>query len=74
VAHMTLQANALGYACRQFRAFDLEGLTDDLGVSPGWSIRSMTAVGRAVGTAPARERRPLADLRHIGTGTGTGTG
>jgi nitroreductase len=64
VAHMTLQAQALGFACRQFRAFDLERLTDDLGVAPGWQIRSMTAVGRAVGAAPARQRRPLTDLRH----------
>jgi nitroreductase len=64
VAHMTLQAQALGFACRQFRAFDLEGLTDDLDLAPGWQIRSMTAIGRAVGTVPARERRPLAELRH----------
>jgi nitroreductase len=64
VAHLTLQAHALGFACRQFRAFDLERLTDDLGVAPGWLIRSMTAVGRAVGAAQARDRRPLADLRH----------
>src|SRR5690242_18311821 len=27
VAHMTIQAQALGLASRQFRAFDLEGLT-----------------------------------------------
>ncbi|MDF1602127.1 hypothetical protein [Nocardioides sp. YIM 152315] len=68
VAHMTFQAEALGFACRQFRAFDLDRLADDLDVSPGWHIRSMTAVGRAVGTAPARDRRPLAELRHPANG------
>ena len=64
VAHMTLEAQALGYACRQFRAFDLDGLTGDLALQPGWQIRSMTAIGRASGTAPPRQRRPLAELRH----------
>jgi len=62
VAHLTLQAQALGWACRQFRAFDLDGLSEDLHVAAGWQIRSMTAVGRAKGHAPPRERRPLADL------------
>jgi nitroreductase len=62
VAHLTLQAQALGWACRQFRAFDLEGLSADLRVPLGWRIRSMTAVGRATGEIPPRERRPLADL------------
>jgi len=62
VAHLTLQAQALGWACRQFRAFDLEGLSADLRVPPGWLIRSMTAVGRATGEIPPRERRSLADL------------
>lgn len=68
VAHLTLQAHALDYACRQFRAFDLEGLTQDLEVEPGWHIRSMVAVGRAVGPVPPRERRPLAELRYHSPG------
>ncbi len=63
VAHLTLQAQALGWACRQFRAFNLQGLSGDLEVAPGWQIRSMTAVGRATGQVPPRERRPLAGLR-----------
>ena len=63
VAHMTFQAQALGYACRQFRAFDLAGLSADLRVAPGWEIRSLTAVGRPVGPEPERERRPLTELR-----------
>jgi nitroreductase len=63
VAHMTLEAQALGLACRQFRAFDLETLAMDLDLAPGWQIRSMTAIGRAAGDAPPRDRRPVADLR-----------
>ncbi|HEU5036794.1 MAG TPA: nitroreductase family protein [Nocardioides sp.] len=70
VAHMTIQAEALGLASRQFRAFDLEGLTAHLGLAPGWEVRSITAFGRAVGEAPARDRRPLADLRHVVSGPG----
>ena len=41
----------------------LQGLSGDLDVAPGWQIRSMTAVGRATGQVPPRERRPLAGLR-----------
>ena len=64
VAHMTLEAQALGYACRQFRAFDLESLTADLDPGPGWHILSMIAVGRPAEDRPAdRERRSTADLR-----------
>jgi nitroreductase len=64
VAHMTLQAGALGLACRQFRAFDLERLSEDLELDHGWQIRTMTAIGQAAGDAPARERRPVSGLRH----------
>ena len=74
VAHMTLQARALGLECRQFRAFDLEGLTQDLELEPGWQIRSMTAVGVGTGDAPERERRPLADLRHTSVRSAHGAG
>jgi nitroreductase len=63
VAHMTLEAEALGLACRQFRAFDLEPLSTQLNLAAGWRIRSMTAIGRARGVAPPRDRRPVADLR-----------
>lgn len=63
VAHLTLQAGAMGLACRQFRSFDLDGLTADLALAPGWHVVSMTAVGRAAGgVRPDRERRSLADL------------
>lgn len=64
VAHMTLQASAMGLACRQFRAFDLDALTTDLAIAPEWSLLTLTAIGRAADSgAPARERRSLADLR-----------
>jgi len=63
VAHFTLQAAALGLACRQFRAFDAEGLSASLGLAPGWEVVTMTAVGRPADDAPPeRERRSLADL------------
>ncbi|MFC5175385.1 nitroreductase family protein [Nocardioides taihuensis] len=63
VAHMTVQASAMGLSCRQFRAFDLDGLTADLRVPPGWTVVTMTAIGRALGDDPHRERRSLDDLR-----------
>ena len=45
VAHLTLQAQAMGLAGRQFRAFDLPALTVELGLKVGWEVVSMTAVG-----------------------------
>lgn len=63
IAHMTLQAEAMGLASHQFRAFDLEGLTKELSPSPGWEIISMIALGRAAEEAPeGRDRRSVADL------------
>ncbi|MEV7803672.1 nitroreductase family protein [Microbispora sp. NPDC088329] len=69
VAHMTVQAHAMSLACRQFRAFDLEGLHNRLGVLPGWHILTMTAIGvplRGDTAPPARERRSIVDLRTAG--------
>ena len=64
VAHLTLQAHAMGLACRQFRAFDLDGLTAELAPGAGWQVVSMIAVGRAAEERPAdRERRTAAELR-----------
>lgn len=63
VAHLTIQAGAMGLSCRQFRAFDLDGLTAELQVPEGWAVVSMTAVGRPLEAAPERERRPVGDLR-----------
>ncbi|MFW0784748.1 nitroreductase family protein [Gordonia sp. CPCC 206044] len=60
VAHMTIQAQSMGLSCRQFRAFDLDGLTDLLEVPDHWTIMSMTAIGRAAADA---RRGPGADVR-----------
>lgn len=64
VAHLTIQAQAMGLACRQFRAFDLDALTADLAPAPGWQVVSMIAVGRPADEgALRRDRRSIADLR-----------
>ncbi|WUA22698.1 nitroreductase family protein [Streptomyces canus] len=64
VAHMTVQAQAMGLAAHQFRAFDLEGLTKELDPNPGWVIVSMVAVGKAADRpSEVRERRSVAHLR-----------
>jgi nitroreductase len=63
VAHLTVQAQAMGLAAHQFRAFDLDGLTAELRPNPGWEIVAMLAVGRAAEEpSAARERRSVADL------------
>ncbi|NEW54929.1 nitroreductase [Nocardia cyriacigeorgica] len=64
VAHLTVQAQALGLACHQFRAFDADGLTTMLQPDPGWAVVSMIAVGTpASALPPARNRRDTNDLR-----------
>lgn len=64
VAHLTIQAQAMGLACRQFRAFDLDALSGELHLAAGWDVVSMTAVGRRVDVVDGRrERRDLAALR-----------
>jgi nitroreductase len=64
VAHLTLQAQAMGLAAHQFRAFDLEKLTAELRPGPGWEVVTMIAVGRpAEPPAAGRARRSVADLR-----------
>jgi nitroreductase len=68
VAHLTVQAHAMGLACRQFRAFDLEGLAAALDVAAGWEIMTMTAVGvPASRDLPERHRRTVVELRTAGT-------
>ena len=69
VSLMTVQATAMGLSCRQFRAFDLDGVTADLAVPQGWAVVTMTAIGRAFDTGADRQRRSLDDLRlpHAGT-------
>jgi nitroreductase len=52
VAHMTVQAQALGLHVRQFRAFDRAGLAAEFAVPDHWEVTTMAAVGRA-GSASA---------------------
>ena len=72
VAHLTVQAAALGLAVRQFRAFDRAGLAGEFAVPEHWEVTTMAAVGRVPGPAggpdaaahePARLRRPRDELR-----------
>ena len=71
VAHMTVQASALGLFVRQFRAFDQAGVTDEFAVPPHWQVTSMSAFGHLPAGAeppaadvpdPARQRRSLAEI------------
>lgn len=66
VAHLTVQAHALGLGVHQMRAFDRDGLAADLGVPPEWEVTTLAAVGVALEprVAPVEpDRRPLADVR-----------
>ena len=64
VAHLTVQAEAIGLATHQFRAFDLDGLTRDLAPRRGWAIVSMIAIGHAaMPPARVRSRRGADDIR-----------
>ncbi|MET9609355.1 nitroreductase family protein [Streptomyces sp. NPDC006512] len=64
VAHLTIQAQAMGLSSHQFRAFDLEALTKELDPDPGWAIVSMIALGKSSDAPPAvRARRSTAELR-----------
>ncbi|MFI1995622.1 nitroreductase family protein [Actinoplanes sp. NPDC020271] len=64
VAHMTVQAQALGLFARQFRAFDRDALAAEFGVPTHWEVTTMSAFGRVPPTADtsARERRAVGEL------------
>jgi nitroreductase len=69
VAHMTVQARALGLHVRQFRAFDRAGLTAEFALPAHWEVTSMSAIGRVPAASgdvdaatPSRERRPVVEL------------
>lgn len=71
VAHMTVQASALGLFVRQFRAFDQAGVAAEFGVPPHWQVTSMSAFGHlpageeppgALPEESARQRRSLAEI------------
>jgi len=51
VAHLTVQAQALGLHVRQFRAFDRAGLAAEFAVPQHWEVTTMAAVGRAATTS-----------------------
>jgi hypothetical protein len=61
VAHMTLQAQAMGMAARQFRAFDREALTDEFAISAHWQIMTITAFGVVPAPAPGDPSIPPAN-------------
>ena len=74
VAHLTLQAQALGLHTRQFRAFDRDGVTTEFAVPEHWEVTTMVAVGRAASVSaprpsgmltapPSRQRKPINDVR-----------
>lgn len=74
VAHLTIQAEAMGLSVRQFRSFDRDAVETLLTVAPGWQVATMAAVGvPPEGAAPyavqlpdgrtlPRERRPLREI------------
>src|SRR3954462_2104038 len=70
VAHMTVQAAALGLSVRQFRAFDQAGGAAEFAVPPHWQVASMAAFGPlprgaeppAALADPARQRRSREEL------------
>lgn len=59
IAHLTVQADAMGLGVHQFRSFDRDALAREFAVPEHWEVTSMAAVGRAVGPAAT----------HAGTGT-----
>ncbi len=46
VAHMTVQARAMGLQSRQFRAFDRSALSREFALPDHWEAATMTAFGR----------------------------
>jgi nitroreductase len=65
VAHLTVQASALGLSSHQFAAFDHDGLAAACGVPAHWSVTTGIAVGLGVTSDLApRTRRPLAEIAY----------
>jgi len=63
VAHLTVQASALGLGVHQFAAFDHDGLAALAQVPRHWVVTTGLAVGLAIESDLApRTRRPLSDL------------
>jgi nitroreductase len=53
VAHMSIQAQALGLHVRQFRAFDRDGVAKEFTVPEHWEVTTLAAIGRAA-SGPGR--------------------
>ncbi len=75
VAHLCLQAAALGLHTHQFAGFDHDAVAAAFGVPPQWQVTAGLAVGRAGDQATAavperdraaRVRRPLAEIAFAG--------
>jgi nitroreductase len=63
VAHLCVQAGALGLGVHQFAAFDHEGLAELADIPRHWRVTTGLAVGLAVESDLApRTRRPLSEL------------
>jgi nitroreductase len=57
VAHMSIQAQALGLHMRQFRAFDRDGIAREFAVPEHWEVTTLAAIGRAA-PGPGRTSAP----------------
>jgi nitroreductase len=63
VAHLSVQAAALGLGVHQFAAFDHDGLAELAGVPRHWRVTTGLTVGLAVESDLApRSRRPLSQV------------
>ncbi|RLP08552.1 nitroreductase family protein [Propionibacterium australiense] len=64
VAHMSVQAEAMGLHVRQFASYDHEGARTEFGIGQDWTPVTMLAVGIAAsGLSPAgRERKDISEL------------
>jgi hypothetical protein len=58
VAHMTLQAQAIGLSVRQFRAFDRDGIASEFGVEPHWEVTTLSAFGVPCAQPEVNRGRP----------------
>lgn len=65
VAHLTVQAAALGLGAHQFAAFDHDGLAALAEVPPHWRVTTGVALGRAVeAELRPRTRRPVEEVAY----------
>jgi nitroreductase len=65
VAHLTVQASALGLSCHQFAAFDHDGLAAASAVPPHWRVTTGIAVGLGtVSDVTPRTRRPIEEIAY----------